>query len=103
MHGSIFEEFKSALVKSVQSYTLGDGSRNGVTHGPLQNSMQYERVKTFFDDIKAQGWNPVTGREVTKSSGYFITPTVIDRPPEDARIVVEKPFGMQLRPSSSGI
>lgn len=59
--------------------------------------MQYERVKTFFDDIKAQGWNPVTGSEVTKSSGYFIIPTVIDRPPEGSRIVVEEPFGMYPR------
>lgn len=59
--------------------------------------MQYERVKTFFEDIKAQGWNPVTGGEITSSSGYFITPTVIDRPPEDSRIVVEEPFGMDRR------
>ena len=36
------------------------------------------------------------GGKVEPSSGYFITPTVIDRPPEDSRIVVEEPFGNSL-------
>ena len=58
--------------------------------------MQYERVKTFFDDIEKQGWKVAVGGKVEPSSGYFITPTVIDRPPEDSRIVVEEPFGNSL-------
>ena len=33
------------------------------------------------------------GGEVAPSAGYFITPTVIDRPAEKSRIVVEEPFG----------
>jgi acyl-CoA reductase-like NAD-dependent aldehyde dehydrogenase len=58
--------------------------------------MQYNRVKTFFDDIKKQGWSAVTGGEIEPSSGYFIRPTIIDRPPENSRIVVEEPFGKSL-------
>jgi acyl-CoA reductase-like NAD-dependent aldehyde dehydrogenase len=27
------------------------------------------------------------------SKGYFITPTIIDNPPETSRIVTEEPFG----------
>ncbi|GKT41810.1 putative aldehyde dehydrogenase fus7 [Colletotrichum spaethianum] len=93
VHERIFEEFKESLVKHVRGYNLGDGSQKGVTHGPLQNSMQYERVKTFFSDIKSQGWKVAVGGEVDTSQGYFITPTIIDRPPEKSRIVVEEPFG----------
>ncbi len=96
MHESIFEEFKLALVKHVEAYHLGDGSETGITHGPLQNEMQYNRVKTFFDDIEHQGWTAVTGGEVHPSSGYFIRPTIIDRPPDNSRIVVEEPFGEYL-------
>ncbi|KAJ0423055.1 Aldehyde/histidinol dehydrogenase [Aspergillus carlsbadensis] len=55
--------------------------------------IQYTRVKTFFDDIKKQGWSAATGGEIEPSSGYFIRPTIIDRPPENSRIVVEEPFG----------
>ncbi|WYZ39875.1 hypothetical protein EsH8_IV_000216 [Colletotrichum jinshuiense] len=93
VHESIFEQFKESLVKHVKGYSVGDGSQKGVTHGPLQNSMQYERVKTFFKDIKSQGWQVAVGGEIETSQGYFITPTVIDRPPETSRIVVEEPFG----------
>lgn len=64
MHESIFDEFKVALVKHVEAYQLGDGSEIGITYGPLQNQMQYNRVKTFFDDIERQGWTAVTGGEV---------------------------------------
>lgn len=58
--------------------------------------MQYERVKTFFEDIESQGWKVAVGGKIPNSAGYFITPTVIDRPPEKSRIVVEEPFGMWI-------
>ncbi|OLN96784.1 putative aldehyde dehydrogenase, partial [Colletotrichum chlorophyti] len=93
VHESIFDQFKESLVSHVKGYNLGDGSLQGVTHGPLQNSMQFERVKTFFSDIKSQGWEVAVGGEIETSQGYFITPTIIDRPPEKSRIVVEEPFG----------
>ena len=93
VHESIFDEFKDALVDAVNEFTVGNGLLSDTSHGPLQNTMQYERVKTFFDDIESQGWKVAVGGEIEPSSGYFITPTVIDRPPEDSRIVVEEPFG----------
>ncbi|CAG9936419.1 unnamed protein product [Clonostachys rosea f. rosea IK726] len=93
VHESIYEEFRDAVVRHVKDYVVGDGSKAGVTHGPLQNSMQYERVKTFFDDIEKQGWKVATGGKIEPSQGYFVTPTIIDRPDEDSRIVVEEPFG----------
>lgn len=93
VHEKIFEDFKAAIVKHTSAYTLGDGSTEGVTHGPVQNQMQYERVKTFFDDIKTEGWKVAVGGEVKQEQGYFIQPTIIDRPPEKSRIVAEEPFG----------
>jgi acyl-CoA reductase-like NAD-dependent aldehyde dehydrogenase len=96
VHESIYEKFRDSLVKHVKAYVLGDGSKEGISHGPLQNSMQYERVKTFFDDIEKQGWKVAVGGKIEPSSGYFITPTIIDNPAEDSRIVVEEPFGMHF-------
>ncbi|KAJ6028848.1 hypothetical protein N7540_004424 [Penicillium herquei] len=88
-----FDEFRDALVRQVETYTVGDGSKASVSHGPLQNDMQYSRVKTFFDDIEKQGWKVATGGRIEPSSGYMVTPTIIDRPPDNSRIVVEEPFG----------
>ncbi|KAL4733012.1 Aldehyde/histidinol dehydrogenase [Aspergillus similis] len=70
---NIYEPFKAALAKHVESYKLGNGAETGITHGPLQNGMQYNSIEP--------------------SSCYFIRPTIIDRPPENSRIVVEEPFG----------
>ncbi|CAG7931451.1 unnamed protein product [Penicillium olsonii] len=93
VHSSIFDEFRDALVRQVKTYTIGDGSEPGTSHGPLQNDMQYSRVKTFFDDIEKQGWKVATGGQIMPSAGYMVTPTIIDRPPDNSRIVVEEPFG----------
>ncbi|KAM0194330.1 hypothetical protein ACHAPI_007091 [Fusarium lateritium] len=95
VHESIYEKFRDAVVKHVKNYQIGDGSKENTSHGPIQNEMQYHRVKTFFDDIEKQGWKVATGGSIDPSpkNGYYITPTVIDRPDDNSRIVVEEPFG----------
>ena len=35
------------MVKHVKTYTLGDGSQEGISHGPVQNTMQYEAFAIF--------------------------------------------------------
>jgi acyl-CoA reductase-like NAD-dependent aldehyde dehydrogenase len=56
--------------------------------------MQYERVSGFFADIEKENWKVAVGGKIPSgSSGYFINPTIIDRPDEKSRIVVEEPFG----------
>lgn len=93
IHESIYEEFRDALIQHVKTLKVGDGSVHGVTHGPLQNAMQYERVQGFFADIETQKWNVAIGGKIEPSKGYFVSPTIIDNPPDDSRIVVEEPFG----------
>ncbi|KAJ4345224.1 uncharacterized protein N0V89_011353 [Didymosphaeria variabile] len=95
VHESIYEQFRDAIVKHVRSYTLGDGSDEGTTHGPVQNEMQYYRVKSFFDDIEKHDWKVAIGGKIDHAprNGYYITPTIIDNPPHDSRIVAEEPFG----------
>lgn len=93
MHESIYGKFREALVQHVKTLKTGDGTLEGVSHGPLQNAMQYERVKGFFAEVKAQELKIAIGGEIEPSDGYFITPTIIDNPPEESRIVEEEPFG----------
>ncbi|KFY34229.1 hypothetical protein V494_06946 [Pseudogymnoascus sp. VKM F-4513 (FW-928)] len=98
VHESIFEEFRDSLVAAVKAFKLGEGVGEGendptVNIGPVQNEMQYNRIKGFFDDIEKEGWKVAVGGKIEESPGYFINPTIIDRPKEDSRIVVEEPFG----------
>ena len=93
VHEKIFEQFRDAMVKHTKTLKLGEGHEEGVFLGPIQNSMQYERVKGFFSEIDKENWNVAVGGENPDGPGYFITPTIIDRPKEDSRLVVEEPFG----------
>lgn len=94
VHESIYPEFRDAAVKFAQSIKAGEGNEEGVFLGPVQNSMQFEKVKTFFSDIEKEKWNvAVGGKNDPNRPGYFITPTIIDNPADNARIVTEEPFG----------
>lgn len=93
VHESIFEPFRKALVRSTKLLKHGPGAEQGNHLGPVQNAMQYERVKTFFDDIKKDGQEAAVGGEIEDRSGYFVPPTIIARPDAKSRIVLEEPFG----------
>jgi acyl-CoA reductase-like NAD-dependent aldehyde dehydrogenase len=89
---TIVDRFIEAMVKATKDLKVGPGDQD-VYLGPLQNEMQYERVKGFFADIKKENWKVAVGGSNPDGAGYFITPTVIDRPKKDSRIVTEEPFG----------
>lgn len=81
------------MVAFTKTLKVGDGTEEGVFLGPIQNSMQYEKVKTFFSDIEKENWNVAVGGKNEDKPGYFITPTIIDKPADDSRIATEEPFG----------
>ena len=83
-----------AFVDFAKRQKLGDGLDPEVTVGPVQNRMQFDKVKTFLDDIKANGQTIALGGDIDETRlGYFIPVTVIDDPPESAKIVQEEQFG----------
>lgn len=90
----IIDQFRDEMVKFTKTLQMGEGNQDGVFLGPIQNSMQYEKVKGFFDDIDKEHWTVAVGGKIPNTGkGYFITPTIIDRPEEKSRIVTEEPFG----------
>ena len=94
VHEKIYPQFLEALVEHTKTLKSGNGLEDDVFFGPVQNSMQYGKVKSLFDEIPKQGWKPAIGGQLPeKQKGYFITPTIIDNPPEDSRVVTEEPFG----------
>lgn len=66
--------------------------------GPVQNSMQYKRVKGFLTDIETSSQTVAFGGSppAAAGKGYFIHPHIIDNPSDDSCIVVEEPFGTIL-------
>lgn len=94
VHSSYRKEFVAGFVEYARQQVMGDGLDPDVTVGPVQNKMQYDKVRSFLDDIKANGYNVVLGGEVDESRpGYFIPVTVVDNPPESSMIVQQEQFG----------
>ncbi|KAH7138598.1 aldehyde dehydrogenase domain-containing protein [Dendryphion nanum] len=95
IHESIYKEFLQEMVNFTKTIKVGNPDDGDNLLGPVQNSMQYEKVKGFFADSKAKGYKFAVGEpDISSSSkGFFIKPTIIDNPPNDSRIIAEEPFG----------
>lgn len=93
VHDSIYDAFAAAFVAAAEAAPVGCGLDENVVLGPVQNKPQYERVKNLIAATKSAGHRFLTGGTVAQGPGYFIAPAVVDNPPDDARIVVEEPFG----------
>lgn len=81
-----------AMTKFAATLKVGGADAN---LGPIQNEMQYERVKGFFDDVKKNGYKIAHGgnAEYKEGKGFFVEPTIVDNPPNGSRIIEEEPFG----------
>ena len=95
VHSSLYESLCDELVKLAKAAVVGDGLKQGVTVGPIQNKMQFEKVKSFIEDARAQG-KVIAGGEVSQEGGYFVSPTIVKDIPDTARLVREEQFGPVL-------
>lgn len=90
---SIYNEFRDAMVAHVKSLKVGDGFAADTFMGPIQNEMQYEKVKGFMKEVSDSGLKLAMGGQHVESAGFFIQPTIVDNPPDSAPIVHQEPFG----------
>ncbi|MBB3176663.1 aldehyde dehydrogenase family protein [Variovorax sp. Sphag1AA] len=93
VHDAIYDQFAKAFVAAAESATMGPGADERTVLGPVQNRPQYERVKDLIEATHKAGHRFLTGGAVPEGPGFFIPPAVVDNPPDDARVVVEEPFG----------
>ncbi|MBX9884408.1 MAG: aldehyde dehydrogenase family protein [Novosphingobium sp.] len=94
IHEDIYDELSAAIAAYARTVKVGDGSEQGTGVGPIQNKKQFDRVCELIEDAKTQGYKFLVGGDVDPSgSGYYVPITILDNPPEDARIVAEEQFG----------
>ena len=96
IHKDIYPALRDAIAAYAATVKVGDGAEQGTQIGPVNNKQQYDRVLGLIADSKAQGYTVLTGGETIDGPGYFIPVTLIDNPPETARIVQEEQFGPVL-------
>ncbi len=95
VHESVYDEMVDELATLANDAVIGNGLEQGTTHGPLQNKMQYDRVRELLEDA-AQNGSIAAGGEVPDQPGYFIRPTIVRDVAEGSRIVDEEQFGPVL-------
>lgn len=94
IHDSLYDDFLRDFVAFASEKTVGDGMNPETDLGPIQNTMQYDKLKSMFADVRANGYKVALGGTIDESlAGNFVPITVVDNPPKDSRIVREEPFG----------
>ncbi len=94
IHEDIYDELSAAIAEYAKNVTVGDGAQQGTAVGPIQNKKQYDRVIELVQDAKDNGYNFLVGGDHDPDiPGYYMPITILDNPPEDARIVAEEQFG----------
>lgn len=95
VHENIYDEVCDELATIANDTVIGDGSEQGTKLGPLNNKMQYDKVKALIEDAKQEG-NVIAGGEFPDKPGYFIRPTIVRDIKEGSRLVDEEQFGPVL-------
>lgn len=95
VHENIYDEMCDELAIIANETVMGNGLEQGTKLGPLNNKMQYERVKELIEDAKKHG-KVIAGGDVPDEPGFFIRPTIVRDIEEGSRLVDEEQFGPVL-------
>ncbi|SCZ87414.1 BZ3500_MvSof-1268-A1-R1_Chr2-2g04880 [Microbotryum saponariae] len=73
----VYDRFASKLADAVRKFKVGEGTGEGITHGPLIHENAVKKVKSHVEDAKKKGAKVVVGGDVLDLPGYFFQPTVL--------------------------
>ncbi|MGW0710931.1 aldehyde dehydrogenase family protein [Streptomyces sp. NPDC002643] len=93
VHEDVYDAFAGRFAELARSVKVGNGLEDGVQLGPLQNRAQYEKVVGLIKETVSSGATLLVEGAIPEGPGYFVHPTVVDDPAEDAAIVTQEPFG----------
>ncbi|TBV72929.1 aldehyde dehydrogenase family protein [Pseudoxanthomonas winnipegensis] len=96
VHEDIYDDLAKALVAYAKTVQVGDGALPQTQLGPIQNRMQFEKLKNLLADAKANKLRFLLGGDIPDQPGYLVPITLIDNPPDDSRVVREEAFGPVL-------
>ena len=93
VHESVADEFSSKFAARMAAMTVGRGTEDGVTVGPLIDATAQASVAALVEDAKAKGATVVCGGTTVGDHGYFYAPTLLTGVSEDALMMREEIFG----------
>ena len=90
---TIHATFVEKLTERLKSISLGDGSKDGVTMGPLISEAAIERVDSMVKDALENGAKAVIGGKASTMGAQFYEPTILTHVTNTMRIFKEEIFG----------
>ncbi|KAI1647918.1 aldehyde dehydrogenase [Daldinia loculata] len=96
VHEAVYDAVLAAMVEFVKTLKLGSGE--DAYTGPISTIDHFKYVKGLLASVESAKLTVATGSTKPPSdmSGYYIVPTIIDNPPDDARVVIEEQFAPVL-------
>jgi acyl-CoA reductase-like NAD-dependent aldehyde dehydrogenase len=96
VHDSIYDEVCEALKGLASKIKVGDGVLEDSVLGPIQNKMQFEKVRSYVDDARNRGARILTGGAPLGGSGFFFPITLVADAKHGMPLVDEEQFGPVL-------
>jgi succinate-semialdehyde dehydrogenase/glutarate-semialdehyde dehydrogenase len=93
VHEKVHDEFAKKLTDKMGALKMGNGLDDGVALGPLVNAEGREKVVELVADAVKKGAKVLTGGKRADGKGFFYPATVLDRVPDDAKLLNEEIFG----------
>ncbi|MGO4691490.1 NAD-dependent succinate-semialdehyde dehydrogenase [Glaciibacter sp. 2TAF33] len=96
VHESIADEFARRVTDKVKAFTIGRGTEDGVTIGPLIDDKAVAKAAALVQDAVGRGATLLTGGSAIEGEGTFYEPTVISGVKPGSDILREEIFGPVL-------
>ena len=96
VHEAIADEFAQRVTERVKAFTIGRGTEDGVTIGPLINEAAVSKAKALVDDAVSRGATLLVGGSAVEGGGTFFEPTVVSGVQPGSDILREEIFGPVL-------
>lgn len=89
----VYQKFVDGFTERSKQIRVGNGMDADTEMGPLVADRRLEVMDSFVSDAVDHGAKVQTGGQRLTNQGYFYAPTVLSDVPDDAKIMVEEPFG----------
>ncbi|GGC92817.1 NAD-dependent succinate-semialdehyde dehydrogenase [Tersicoccus solisilvae] len=93
VHRDVAERFSTAFAEKMKALTLGRGTEESTTTGPLIDAKSRDKVHELVTAAVESGATPLVGGAPAEGEGYFYQPTVLADVPAGNRILQEEIFG----------
>ena len=97
VHRRIYPHVVETLQKLARETRVGVGTAATTQMGPVNNRMQFDRIRGLVDEARAAGANVYDdGEALPDLPGYFLRPAIVTGLAAEARLVVVEQFGPVL-------